>query len=158
MGARLSLTVIRCTRPVVARRTLSLRRRFSIFTIRPDRNDLFVTGKQVSAKISRPTWENFGRSFSPITATAWRFLSRKRIRPRASVCGESWKKISLACAGAFMSRFREQAQRCRLRSALVHARFRDWIAPISSLRWTAIFSTAVRAIWRQYVRLPLVAA
>ncbi len=30
-------------------------------------------------------------------------LSRKRIRPRASVCGESWKKISRACAGAFMS-------------------------------------------------------
>ena len=160
MGARLSLRVIRCIQLVVARRTLSLRRRFSTFTTRPARNDLFVTGKQASAKISRPTSKNFAISFSPITATAWRFLSRKRIRPHASACEESWKKISLECAGAFMSHsgVREQRWRRRLLSELGRARFPSSIAPISCSHWTVIFSIAGRAISRQCARSLLVAA
>ena len=39
-GVRLSSMAIRCIRLVVGRPTLSLRRRFSIFTIRPDRDVL----------------------------------------------------------------------------------------------------------------------
>ena len=42
----------------------------------------------------------------------------------------------------------------QMRSALVRARSPDSIAPMSSLRWTAIFSIAARAISRQCAHLP----
>ena len=92
-------------------------------TIRPDPNGLYVMGKRPNAKISTLTSKTFAISFSPITAIAWLFSWKKRIRQRASGCGESWKEIFQVCAGVFMSRYRvrEQSQPRRMRSALVRA-------------------------------------
>jgi hypothetical protein len=51
-----------------------------------------------------PISASFAPASSRSRVTALRFLSRKRIRLRANVCAQNWKRFCRACVGAFTSR------------------------------------------------------